>query len=273
VLFVALMKIVVGCDAGPGSRDALRFGALLARTLRADLILAHVYRHDRASALRLVAEVERMVPYGTPAEMRVIESRSPARGLHELADNAGADLIVIGHGTSQTSFVSASRCPVAFAPEGFADDPDPGLRVIGVAFDGSPESRAAVELAAELATEAQGTLKLIGVAESPPRPAVGIASLYAAPEMDYRGALLGELETVADDLPPVLRTQVVLADGEAAPVLIQRAAPLSLLVMGSRNFGALRRALLGSVSADVLRDAACPVLVVPHGVQAQRAAA
>jgi len=36
------------------------------------------------------------------------------------------------------------------------------------------------------------------------------------------------------------------------------------LVVGSRNHGPVRRALLGSVAAEVMRSATCPVLVVPR---------
>jgi nucleotide-binding universal stress UspA family protein len=35
-----------------------------------------------------------------------------------------------------------------------------------------------------------------------------------------------------------------------------------LIVMGSRGFGGLRRALLGNVADSVVRHAHCPVLVV-----------
>ncbi len=35
-----------------------------------------------------------------------------------------------------------------------------------------------------------------------------------------------------------------------------------LIVVGSRGFGAIRRALTGSVSDSVVRHSACPVLVV-----------
>ena len=108
--------------------------------------------------------------------------------------------------------------------------------------------------------------------EAPPPPTTN--ALYPPQgDFDYRGALQAELESVADELPLSLRTQVVLVAGEAAPVLIKQAEPLSLLVMGSHGGGPLGRALLGSVSQPVLRAAPCPVLAVPRGVEAQRAAA
>jgi nucleotide-binding universal stress UspA family protein len=37
---------------------------------------------------------------------------------------------------------------------------------------------------------------------------------------------------------------------------------VGLIVMGSRGLGGVRRALMGSVSASVVRHAHCPVLVV-----------
>jgi nucleotide-binding universal stress UspA family protein len=38
-----------------------------------------------------------------------------------------------------------------------------------------------------------------------------------------------------------------------------------LLVCGSRSYGPVRRVLLGSVSAALVRQASVPVLVVPRG--------
>lgn len=274
---VALRKIIVGCDGEPGSRDALRFASMLARIERSELILANVYRHDSDAALELVTRVERTVPYGIRASMRVLVGTSPAHCLRDLADSEGADLIVIGQrrsGRGQSPFVTGFHCPVAVAPSGFADDPDPGLRVIGVAFDGSPEADAALTVAADLALAAHASIRLIGVAQAPRRPSVGMAAVYV-PDMegDYRSLLLGELESAADELPLSLRTQVVLADGDPGAALIDRAAPLSLLVMGSHGRGAVGRALLGSVSAEVVRAMPCPLLVVPQASGVQRAAA
>ena len=45
-------------------------------------------------------------------------------------------------------------------------------------------------------------------------------------------------------------------------------ALLDVLVLGSRRFGPLRSALLGSVSSPLIDRAACPVVIVPRGVHA-----
>jgi nucleotide-binding universal stress UspA family protein len=53
--------------------------------------------------------------------------------------------------------------------------------------------------------------------------------------------------------------------GPAGPTLCQLAAelPADVIVLGSRGLGGLRRAVLGSVSDHVVRNAGCPVVVCP----------
>ena len=46
-------------------------------------------------------------------------------------------------------------------------------------------------------------------------------------------------------------------------IVTRRSSELDLLLLGSRGYGALRRTLLGSVSAALVRDAGCAVAVVP----------
>jgi nucleotide-binding universal stress UspA family protein len=40
-----------------------------------------------------------------------------------------------------------------------------------------------------------------------------------------------------------------------------------VLVSGSRGYGPVRAVLTGGVTGRVLRDAACPVIVLPRGVE------
>lgn len=73
----------------------------------------------------------------------------------------------------------------------------------------------------------------------------------------------------------------VAADYDVDEVIVQPGDPARLLtallrdgasmaVVGSRGRGPTRAALLGSVSADLARNAPCPVVVVPTGVPARR---
>jgi nucleotide-binding universal stress UspA family protein len=53
--------------------------------------------------------------------------------------------------------------------------------------------------------------------------------------------------------------------GDSARVILETAARenVSLIVIGSRGPSSMAELMLGSVSLEVLRDATCPVLVVP----------
>jgi nucleotide-binding universal stress UspA family protein len=110
---------------------------------------------------------------------------------------------------------------------------------------------------------------LIGVTEViPGLPAAARASAPApgAPHGAGRASdLEGLLNEIAAGLPPELRAQPVHEKGDPAERLLERAEQgVDLLVLGSRGHGPVMRALLGSVSAKVIRRATCPVLIVPR---------
>jgi nucleotide-binding universal stress UspA family protein len=78
-------------------------------------------------------------------------------------------------------------------------------------------------------------------------------------------------EALAADLKAELTTITVGEEkGDPAEVLVNRSRDLDLLVVGSRGYGPLRHALVGNVSWDVMRKAACPVLVVPRSADQPR---
>lgn len=297
---VSFEKIVVGYEPGAPSRDALRFASVLADASGAELIVGHVSHYDapressdpavhmaiKARATRTLAEADAQLPYGRRVHLRSVEARSPVQGLHDLAEAEGADLVVVGSttkgslrlhpaGSIAERLLRGAPCAVAVAPPGYAHETQPGLRVVGAAYDGSDEARHALDAAADLALRAGAALKLIAIADSVSVPAVGFAAM-PAPAMSsgaYRDALQRELDEVADALPRELRTQVQAVVGDAADEILARSERLSLLVMGSRAYGPLRRALVGSVSGPVLRAAPCPVLVVPRGARESPASA
>ena len=64
----------------------------------------------------------------------------------------------------------------------------------------------------------------------------------------------------------------VVAEGSPAGVLTEVAKGADLLVVGSRGRGGFSGLLLGSVSQQVSHHAPCPVVIIPPGDEAQRAA-
>ena len=259
-------KIVAGFEPNERGEDAVKLGELLADAVGGHLSQVHV------------------------------ERGSPARELYAIAERGEADLIVLG-ATHRASFgavapgsvaehlLKGARCRLAIAPRGYlraratlaaesagADASDipassplplvrPKLRVIGVGLDGSLESRAALGEASEIAGQAGASIRVIGV--SSPIPKLGAQTANAPVSTGSR------LEAIVHDaaraLPAELRAQPIVERGEPVERLLDRAGQgLDLLVLGSRGFGPVMRIMIGSVSTRIIRQAPCPVLVVPR---------
>jgi nucleotide-binding universal stress UspA family protein len=75
--------------------------------------------------------------------------------------------------------------------------------------------------------------------------------------VEATAAVLRHVESASD------RLELRVIDGEPGSALCRLAAEVgaSALIVGSRGRGGLRRALLGSVSDYVVRNAPCPVIV------------
>jgi nucleotide-binding universal stress UspA family protein len=63
------------------------------------------------------------------------------------------------------------------------------------------------------------------------------------------------------DTPPPVAAEAV--EGRPAAVLIRAAGDADLLVLGSHGHSRMRHTVLGSVSDECVRHAACPVVVIP----------
>jgi nucleotide-binding universal stress UspA family protein len=161
---------------------------------------------------------------------------------------------------------SAARCGVAVVPQGTADRSNAGLHVIGVAYDGSPESGAALATAQRIALAAHATLHIIAVLEPASWLAAGLPALagYAEPEAKARGRLDRSLARAVARAPSDLCALPVRATGSPAVELALQATDLDLLVAGSRGYGPPGSVSLGSVSSTLLRSLPCPVLIVPR---------
>jgi nucleotide-binding universal stress UspA family protein len=300
--------IVVGYDGTDHGDDALALGRLLAGIAGAELVIACAYPDDPLGESAAALEVARgmrddaegklerartwLARAGAAAgagaagdggvSLRAVAGASPAHVLHELAEASGALAIAVGAshhgralrlltGSTPDAVLDHAPCPVAVAPDGYRDAVRGagGVRQMAVAYDGSPEARHALEVAASYARGAGARLRVVTALNS---AAVGV---YPPPPLDVaayeelsrvaRSEAHGRLEEAIAALGADVDAESAVLDGDIVSVLVQEAKTDDLLFTGSGAKGPFRRVLLGSVSTHLLRDAACPVVVVPRG--------
>ena len=280
-------RIVVGFDGRDEGRDALALGRDLAAAESAELEVAVVDSDpplpNPPSAYEAAVRKRFDELFGEASfelddsefARREIRYVSPARGLNELAERERVDLIVIGSthrgpigsvflGAVGERLLNGAPCPVAVAPRGYAAREHSGLGVIGVGYDGTPEARLALHFAEELARLLGGSLRLVAAirsGETRPARISGTDLGYSAVLRERAEELLAEgMASVGQDL----EVDAAVVEGEPAAVLADQGVELDLLVLGSRGYGPIRRTLLGGVSAAVMRNTPCPVLLVPR---------
>jgi nucleotide-binding universal stress UspA family protein len=131
------------------------------------------------------------------------------------------------------------------------------LIVVGV--DGSPQSQKAVAWGIEQATKTGGTLELLIAWARPVSYGLPLVVAGLDPEAQAREIV----EKAATDVGlPANRVIISVVHGAAPAILVERSSQADLLVVGSRGHGGFAELLLGSVSAQVIHHAACPVVVI-----------
>jgi nucleotide-binding universal stress UspA family protein len=155
---------------------------------------------------------------------------------------------------------------VVIAPRGWVERAERRFRRIGVGYDGSDESKLALQRACSLARDLRAELELIAVAPYLD-PHLGASDL--GPEDSW----VELLKKGAESVGPELKVKRALRQGRPATALADESGALDLLVVGSRRGERVKRAVLGSVSSEVARTSACPVLVVSGQVEARDAEA
>lgn len=270
--------VIAGYHAAPEAADGLALAHLISQLTDRDLLVARVIpdvpehpgatRAEQLHVRRLVGEsnaaVLAVVPDGSIEVMPVLDPRV-AHGLHDLARRQEASLIVLGSshhsglgrvllGGTAEQVVDGAPCPVAVAPPHFHEDPTIAPPVVGVAWDGSPASRAAVVTAAELAGATGYDLLVIHV-----EPSLAHRPLGGTRTTLEEGVELARRVAAGD-----VTVEGSQREGDPGAELVDATrSDVGVLVVGSRARGALARVLLGSVSGHVMRGAHAPVLVVP----------
>jgi nucleotide-binding universal stress UspA family protein len=198
---------------------------------------------------------------------------SAARGLTELAEVEGADLVVVGSSRhcvpgrvaidrTAGRLLQGAPCAVAVAPAGMRSTER--FRHVGVAYDGSPEATAALAAGYAIAAGSGAAVSLMCALEPVPPPA-SVAAAADSEASAHRGRLHAQelLDAAADAAPSGVNPRTLLLHGAPDPLIAAACAGIvDLLVMGSRGYGPMQRALLGSVSEALADGATHPVLVL-----------
>jgi nucleotide-binding universal stress UspA family protein len=143
------------------------------------------------------------------------------------------------------------------------------FRNILVAVDGSTHADEALAQAIDLAESERARLTLIaGLPGLPSAAYVGLSGpAFAVILADARSSAEGVLRRARDRVPDDLPVTTIFTDEPIRPALIEqiKRGGHDLIAMGSRGRGAMRAALLGSVSHYVLHHSSIPVLIVHAG--------
>jgi nucleotide-binding universal stress UspA family protein len=277
--------IVVGVEDGPGQEELVRFAARQALLHGNPLHIAHVVRESPGEEERgdaavkdaalLVQRYEEVVRSEYP---EVIVSGelpvgSPAAALVERS--ADAATVVIGHrgsggfprlplGSVSWQVATHAACPVIVVRPGESEEPRDNRVVVGVAADEA--SLAALDVAYREARLRGAALEVVHGAFHPgmlPSGPVGMVPPDFTLMEDGAREYLKQQTGLRRDRYPDVPVEVRIEHTRPATLLVEAALNASLLVVGSRGRTGLRRLFLGSVSAEVLHEAQCPVLVVP----------
>lgn len=251
-------KIIVAVDGHDGGLDA----SALARTLApatAEVVTCRVVTRDDG-------------PDGV-ADARdagvLVYARSVASGLHRLAEEQSADLLVVGshHRGGTAHLWSGDRtretlrdapCAVAVAPRDSANEARATIRSIGVGYDETEQARRALDMGRALASDTGAELHALEVVPETnwqtPESGAGWKAVAA-------GTRLAELSGVTG----------MVVEGDVHDHLAQFAREVDVLILGSHHHGLLHRLVLGHAAEGLPGHLPCAVIVMPHPASGDRA--
>lgn len=294
------MRILVGVIPDASASDAMALAGLLQEAFAADVVLATVFAHsaDSAGTRKVDAEwlqylkadasdvleeaSEEAVKQGVRQFSTAMHGhRSSGVGLSELAQRLGADLIVIGSapggaigrfliGSTADQLLHGSHLPVALAPAAYRRVHPGSLGRMVVAFQDTPESRRALQWAAE---------------HNDGRRVTALTVLLRHRVMGSNLAFDGEDQVVLqarEDAQAALDDAVagldvsadaVITTGDDTQSALQRVDwdGDELLVLASAGGGMLRRVFLGDMTYKLVRATPVPAIVLPRHTSARTA--
>jgi nucleotide-binding universal stress UspA family protein len=197
------------------------------------------------------------------ASVACVDAHSPRRGLHEFAAGSQADLLVV-RATARDELerdlirddtrrvLEAAPCAVAVAPPGYRAC---GATVgrIGVAYNGSAESRQALAFGRTLAAERDAELSAFEVVDTP---------LYAHDSWEMREQIDRSVTRARKRIAALGGLEAEAGFGHHVDELAHYAESVDLLILGAHRYTLADR-LLERSTAQLLADStASPLLVL-----------
>lgn len=290
------MTTIVGYQPGVTGLEALRLGALFARSTGSRLLVTMVmptqssapsvarvdFQYTSMLRQQLVADLEeakRDIPTDVDAEFRIHDARSVPVGLVELAETESADVIVVGNashgvlgrvslGGVTNHLVHSSPVPVALAPRGFRSGAQDRISRITAAYGGVAGTSGLIQAAAGICADTSAELRLASFSLQPrqatPDPTAGDEQ-RAQVTAEIRANAAGALAEVQarPDAPRVAETVVGFGADWADAIEHVEWDRGDMLVVGSSDMGSGRRVFLGSTGMRIVHESPVPVIIVP----------
>ena len=287
-------RIIVGVDGSTPSIGALRWAAFEASRRNAEVFVVSCYRvpvygspegavyptpddielfeesaaEIVANAIAIVADIDPNIAADTmtamaPAAIAIAEAARPGDEIvvGATGHSGGIDGLL---GSVAMSVAHRSHVPVIVVPVAPAVEAGSSMKKIVVGVDGSAPSLHALEWAYNEALVSGAELTAV---HGWIYPYAGERTSVSEPRTQMQLDAMEELKSSLESLGPrltggSLHIHARLVEQSPAEALLEESKDADLVVIGSRGRGALRAALLGSVSRTVAQHAACPVAVI-----------
>jgi nucleotide-binding universal stress UspA family protein len=296
---IEFKRIVCPIDFSESSARSLAHAAALAGWYESQLTVVHVT--PAFDPIHVQGELGVPVPVPNPiprdealTQMRrtldsagvrldahlTVETGDAAAAIVQQAVTTQADLIVMGThgrrgfrrmllGSVAETVLREAPCPVLTVPPRTraASEKVVVFKRILCPLDFSPSALRALDLAVDLARQADGTVTVLHIVEWLAEEEPRVSAHFSIPE--FRGHLIDDAKSRLHDLvstQPRTWSEIeeVVVFGRAYREILRaaEAGAVDLIVMGAQGRGGLDLALFGSTTQQVVRSASCPVLTV-----------
>ena len=290
-----MKRYLVGYSAEKGGCEALRLGAMLARSAGGSediaVILPETWDHPSPAmvdveyvqflerhAEKTLASARAEMPTDVPAEYLRRHAESAGAGLLALAEELEVDAIVLGssrkapmsrfqEGTVAAEVLRSARVPVALAPRGYVA-PQARLDRITCAIASSSHSTELAHKAGEIAATFHVPLRLATfiVRDRQMFPSGAGYDVENLVSNKFLGQANAAHDRIRAEWTGTEQPESIFGDGrswkEAVGALDWTGC--ELLVIGSSRLGPLLRVFVGSNSGKILRHAPVPRMIVPR---------